>query len=212
MKIRKVLVAALLLVSILALTVASQINPVNNLVSKISQVTPTISLEEREQCTTSFYDEIKPLIGNCVYYNNYTGCLNTSGPNTACSLQQTQINIGCKIGETIITRNTTKCKPDNNFIISINQGTAVLKKQLDYSEWGPCIYEAKNNCLVVTCVSLYDGAHKGKFTDCRGGKSCQRFEICDNSIRTFYKNSREDFVEYDATFYLPRLVLNEVGQ
>ena len=202
MKISKVLVLAILLASILALTVASQ----------ISQITNTISVEEAKTCTTSFYDEVQNVYSNCIYYHNYTSCLNASGPNTACSLKQDTWNFQCKTGEVIIARNTTECKPDNKFAISIDQGTAVLKKQLDYSEWGPCIYQAQNNCLIITCVSRYDGAHKGKFTDCKGGKSCQRFEICDNSIKTLYKNSREDFIEYDATFYLPELALKEVGK
>ena len=65
---------------------------------------------------------------------------------------------------------------------------------------------------MVRWVSLYDGAHKGQFTDCNGGKSCQKFEICDGSIKTFYKNSREGFVADDPSFYLNKLALKEVQE
>jgi len=206
MKIKKVLVLALLIVSVLALTVASQ----------ISQVTSTISVEEVKTCTTNFYNEVQDVYGNYNYYHNYSLCLNTSGPNTDCSLQQDQINFQCKTGEATVTKNTTECKPNDEFIISIDQGAAVLKKQIDFSDWGPCVYAQEaingNSCLVVTCVSLYDGAHKGQFTDCNGGKSCQRFEICDDSVKTLYKNSREDFVADDPSFHLGKLVLTEAAK
>lgn len=155
---------------------------------------------------------MQDVYGDCIYYHNYTDCINTSGPNTDCSLKQDKWNFRCKIGENIVTRNRTECKPDDKFIISIDKGVAVLKKQIDFSDWGPCIYNEENTCLIVTCVSLYDGAHEGQFIDCRGGKSCQKFEICDDSIDVFYKNSREDFVETDPSFYLPKLVLEEVAE
>ncbi len=203
---------------LLSITALSQegLNSIVNIATKSSQITPKISLEEKETCTTAFYEDARDIIGNCAYYDNHTYCSNASGPDTECSFQQTTSNFQCKTGESIIQRNRTECKPDNKFVILIDQGTATLKKQIDYSDWGPCIYAQEsingNSCLVVTCVSLYDGAHLGKFTDCNGGKSCQKFEICENSIRTFYKNSREDFVEYDGSFYLPELGINEAEE
>lgn len=212
MKKIKVFLLIIVIAVLLSITALSQLNPIINIKSKISQITPTINLEETETCKTTFYDEVQNIYDNCIYYNNFTTCLNTSGPNTACSLQQNTWTFQCKTGEVTFLRNTTECKPNKEFIISIDQGTAVLKKQIDYSEWGPCIYNAENSCLIVTCVSNDDGAFKGQFTDCRGGKSCQRFEICDNSIKTFYKNSREDFVENDPSFYLPKLPIKEVAK
>lgn len=202
MKIKKVLVLILLAVSLVAFSVLSQ----------ISQVTDKISIEEKQRCTTNFYDEIQNIYGNCIHYYNYTSCLNSSGPNTACSLQQTQINFTCKTGQLIFTRNTTDCKPLNKFVVSINKGAVVEKKEIDFSAWGACINAIENGCLIVTCVSHEDGAFKGQFTNCKGGKSCQRFEICNNSIRVFYKNSRNEFVESDPTFYIDPLTMKEVGQ
>jgi len=92
MKIKKPIVLAMLLVSVLALTAASE----------ISQVTNAIGVEELQTCTTSFYDEIQPVFGDCIYYHNYTSCLNTSGPNTNCLLKQDKINFKCKTGQLIL--------------------------------------------------------------------------------------------------------------
>mgnify|MGYP001589182513 CR=1 FL=1 len=207
--------AILVMAALVSIGVLSQLSPIIKTVSKIVQITPSISLNESETCTTEFYDEKQQLYNNCIYYHNYTGCLNTSGPNTGCSLQQATWNLQCPKTITV-TKNRTTCEPNDDFIISIDQGAAVLKKQIDFSDWGPCIYSQEtinsNSCLVVTCVSLYDGAHRGQFTDCRGGKTCQRFEICGSNIKTFYKNSREDFVENDPSFYLPKLGIKEVGK
>lgn len=199
MKISKSIIL-FLLIGLLALAVTSQ----------ISQVTSIINVEEQQTCTTSFYDEIQNIYGNCIYYHNYTSCLNTSGPNTGCSLQQTQKNFTCKIGQLTFTRNATECKPLNKFLISINKGAIVEKKEIDFSNWGVCVYDTENDCLIVTCQSIYDGANDGQFHGCTGGTSCQKFQICDNKIKVLYKNSRKDFVMEDPTFYLSELALKEV--
>lgn len=206
-------ITAFVLAILLSAVAISQIspNPITNIITKTKQITPTISLEEKDTCTTEFYDEVQDVYENCIYYYNYTSCLNTTGPNTGCSLQQNTRNSQCKASSITTVKNTTECKA-NELIVSMNQGVATLKKQLDFADWGPCVYEEQNSCLVVTCVSLYDGAHNGQFVDCNGGKSCQRFEICDNSIKALYKNSRDDFIDNDDSFNLPRLAVKEVGE
>lgn len=206
---KKINIIILIFVILLSITALSQLNPITNVINKKNQITTSINLEQNETCTTIFYDEQQEIYNNCIYYDNHTTCLNLSGPDTDCSLSQDSIDTKCKEIITAV-RNKTECKPDDKFIISIDKGTIVLKHQIDFSDWGPCIYKEENNCLIVTCVSLYDGAHKGQFIDCNGGKTCQKFELCDNSIKTFYKNSREDFVEEDPTFHLNKLTIKEV--
>ena len=134
---------------LLSIGVLSQ-SPIFSTITKATQVTSNIWVQEKDTCTTEFYDEVQDTYGDCVYYHNYTSCLNITGPNTGCSLEQSTRNFQCKIGEVTITKNRTECRPNDEFVISIDQGAAVLKKQLDFSEWGPCIYEEQNNCLIVT--------------------------------------------------------------
>lgn len=218
MKKINVFVIMFVIAILLSIAAFSQINPITKLppitdiLSKFDQVTPTISLEEKDICIKEFYDEIQDVYGNCVYYVNVTHCLNSSGPNTGCSIKQNEINYQCKTGEISVTKNRTECKPNDEFLISIDQGAVVLKKQIDFSDWGPCIYEEENSCLIVTCQSMYDGANDGQFHGCKGGTSCQRFEICDNSIKTLFKNSRDNFVEDDPSFYLTELPIVEVSE
>jgi len=207
-----IFVVIFIIAVLLSIFVLSQLSPISSIITNTNKITPTITLQDKETCITEFYDEVQEIYEECVYYYNYTDCLNTSGLNTDCSLKHNTWTFQCKTGEKTVTKERTECKPDNNFIISIDKGTAVLKKQIDFSEWGPCVYEEENNCLIVTCVSNDDGAFKGQFTDCTGGKSCQRFEICDDSIKTLYKNSREDFIEDDPSFYLDKLAIKEVEE
>ena len=221
MKINKVLVLAIFLVSALAITVASQ----------ISQVA-SISIEEKQDCTITYYNQTENVYdyvtrerdayGNCKYFSNFTLCLNTSGPNTDCSAQQRIYNFSCITGKEsyqsyevtdnlIVLKNRTDCHT-NSYLVSVDKGSAIVKKEIDFSSWGACIYNAENNCLIVTCQSIYDGANDGQFHGCKSGTSCQKFIICDDKVQVFYKNSRNDFVAEDPTFHLSKLALKEAGQ
>src|SRR3989338_5681849 len=214
MKMNKALALAILIISLLAITVASQISFNNEEKfekNKVSLINDKIMLEERQECTTSFYETFQDAYEPCPYNVSYTRCLNTSGANTDCLTVNEPTQFVCKTGKISVINNKTDCKANNEFIITIDNGNVILKKQIDSSEWGPCIYDTEKDCLVVTCVSLNDGAHNGQFTDCNGGKTCQRFMICDNEIKVFQKNSGEDFVEEDPSFYLDKLPIKEVG-
>jgi len=202
MKFKKYLVLGLLAIGLLAITVASQ----------ISQVTTSISAEEAKKCNTLFYNEIKPIYGTCTNYYNYTSCLNASGPNTDCSLKQFQENLTCKIGESIVNKNSTQCTT-NSFIVSVDNGAYVDKKEIDFSNWGVCVNSTENNCVAIICGSQHGGsAVNGVFNGCDGGKSCQKFLFCKDSIKVFYKASRNDFVEEDPTFHLSKLGYKEVAK
>ncbi|MDP3765315.1 MAG: hypothetical protein Q8R04_02280 [Nanoarchaeota archaeon] len=203
MNIGKFVVLTISIVGILSLIVASQ----------ISQVTNAISIEESQSCNTIFYDDIQPIYGTCINYINYTSCLNTSGPNTDCSLNQVQLNFSCQTGSLVTPKNLTECKPLNKFILSIDKGAFVDKKEVDFSSWGICINSTENNCSAIICGSLQGGsARNGVFNGCDGGKSCQKFLFCQDGVKILYKASREDFVEEDPTFHLSKLAYKEVGQ
>ncbi|MBI2651225.1 hypothetical protein HYX01_02045 [Candidatus Woesearchaeota archaeon] len=202
MKIIKILVIALS-ITLLALTAASQ----------ISQVSDAITVEEPKACNIIFYDEMKQIFGNCIDYYNYTSCLNTSGASTDCSLNQIQRNFTCVTEEVFIKKNMTECSPLNKFVVSINQGSAIEKKEIDFSSWGVCVNSTENNCLAITCGTLKGGsARNGIFNGCDSGKSCQKFLFCQDKTEILYKASRKDFVQNDPTFHLPSLALKEVGE
>lgn len=194
---------------LLSITALSQLGPLVDAVSKTTQVTPAISLEETSACTTTFHDEVQSVYGSCVYYRNFTSCLNTTGPNTDCLINRTAVNQTCRT-ENAVTRNNTDCKP-SKFVVLIDKGSAAGQKEVDFSSWGVCVNSTENNCLAITCGTLKGGsARNGIFNGCDGGKSCQKFLFCRDSIKVLYKASRDDFVTEDPTFQLHKLEYGEV--
>ena len=201
--------------------------------SQISQVTNVISIEEKQDCIITYYNVTeyiygyvtreRTVYGNCLYYNNYTGCLNTSGPNTNCFPQQSVYNITCIIekeyyqsyeivGNQIVLRNKTDCNTIS-YIVSVNKGSVIERKEVDFSNWGVCVNSTENGCLAITCGTLKGGsARNGIFNGCDGGKSCQKFLFCQDSTKILQKASRDNFVENDPTYHLPELALKGVGQ
>ncbi len=198
----KSIILAILLISLFALTVLSQINQ-----------STTISFNDNKACNTIFYDEKEDVYGNCIYYNNYTTCLNTSGPNTACSINQNQYNFSCKIGQNIIHSNRTECTTPKKFTINISNAVNTKKYDIDFSGWGVCVQSDENNCIAVTCGSQHGGsAVNGVFNGCDGGKSCQKFLFCPDGVKVLYKAASSDFVYEDPTYKLSKLAYKEVGK
>ena len=72
MKKIKIPIVVIVIAVLLSITALSQLSPLANIITKNTQVTPTISLEEKDTCTTTFYDETQDIYGNCIYYHNYT--------------------------------------------------------------------------------------------------------------------------------------------
>lgn len=200
MKINKVIVLVLVICA-LAFAVTSQ-SPQSK-----------ISVEELKACSTNFYDEVQAIFIGCIHYYNYTHCLNSSGPNSDCLLQQNQINSSCRTGETIVTKNSTECKSLGKFIVSFDHDSSIQKKEVDFSNWGVCVSSTENGCLIITCGTLKGGsARNGVFNGCDGGKACQKFLFCQDGIKILQKASRKDFVEADPTYNLPELAVKGVGQ
>ena len=76
--------------------------------------------------------ETQDIFGDCIYYNNYTDCLNTSGINTSCSLKQTTRKFKCKTG----TKQVKICDKVIGFKIG--------KKIINFSKCGiKCTREGK---------------------------------------------------------------------
>lgn len=211
MKISKVLVLVLL-VSVLALATASRSSDVQEFY-KTTYVNDKISFDEKQDCTVSYYNATVNVYNNVSRIRDtYTKCYNAPNQSYYKCANGTETYQSYEvIGSQVVLKNNTNCGRTKSYTISINRKNDAKKFELDFSSWGACVQNIEDECLVVTCVSLYDGAHKGQFTDCKGGKSCQKFRICENEIKVLYKNSWEQFAEEEPTFYLNKLELKEVN-
>ncbi len=198
----------------MGLSIASEKEPdsISKLKTIKNMVSDSLSYERDEVCTTTFHDEMEQIRGMCNHYHNYSTCLNTTGPNTDCTKHQEIRKYPCIVKEQNKRVNATDCEQKEKLNIEVKQKKGLVKKyDLDHSDFGPCKQEKSGDCLIITCVDRYDGAHNGQFVGCRVGQ-CQRFEICPDVIKTYYKNSGKEFVDFDPTFYGKEMKLVEVPQ
>ncbi len=63
MKKINLVIAMSVIAILLSITALSQLSSFTNIISKNTQVTPSISLEEKDTCMTSFYDKTQDVYG-----------------------------------------------------------------------------------------------------------------------------------------------------
>lgn len=202
MKAKKALVLAMLIIGLLAVTVTSQISQ------------NSISSEEKQDCTITFYNETQKTYGNVTRTRDTYGvCFNPSNQSNYLCVNGTESYQNYEVINTnIVLNNTTSCKT-YSYLVSITQGLETKKKEVDFSNWGVCVNSTEDNCLVITCGTLKGGsARNGIFNGCDGGKSCQKFVFCLDNTQVLYKAARGNFVREDPTFQLDKLAYKEVGQ
>lgn len=174
---------------LLVLTILSTITVISAIV-----LDNNVTVNEIQDCTNEFYDATEDVFGyvtrvrnvydNCIYYHNYTLCLNTSGANTDCSQEQLVYNVTCAIGtesyqsyekvsEQIVQKNKTACDK-RAYTIDIAGST----KKINFANAG---YYCSLDANIVTCDSIYDGNGDGK---CKSGETCIKFEITGSGVNT----------------------------
>ena len=112
--------------------------------------------------------------------------------NTSCHENITYIAYRCFKG----TQKVTKVKKEciiNGLIIN----DAIKLNTKDYA----CSHDLEGENIIVLCDSRFDGNGDGK---CSSGESCQKFVINGDKVMQLEKNSREDFIESDESFFLEK--------
>jgi hypothetical protein len=66
-----------------------------------------------------------------------------------------------------------------------------------------CSIEEINNKIVAVCDSKLDGNGDGI---CTSGESCMKFVVDGNAVEKSERNSRDDFIPNDKSFFLERAV------
>ncbi|MBI4453992.1 hypothetical protein HY636_05090 [Candidatus Woesearchaeota archaeon] len=202
MRINKVLILAILLAGIFAITVASQIQG------------DTVSAEEKQDCTVTFYNQTQNIYGYVTRTRDtYGTCYNSANESYYSCVNGTESYQNYEVVDTqAVLKNNTKCQT-SSYVITITKGLSTEKKEVDFSSWGTCVKSTENDCIAITCGTLKGGsARNGIFNGCDNGKSCQKFLFCPDSTQVLYKAARGDFVQEDPTFQLDKLSYKEVGQ
>jgi len=172
---------------------------------KSIQVTDDISLDEIEDCKTTYWDEDIDVYDTCTGQRNMNICADEPS-NTTCSIQSVSYNYTCLTGKETVQKSKEICK-DNEIQIGVDKLIGTDEYKIEYGQWGKCSYTTEGEALVITCDSRFDGDNNGI---CTSGESCTQFRITKDNVQTLVKNSRDDFVANDDTFFLDELELEVV--
>lgn len=173
-------------------------------------VSSQLGVEVSGDCSSVSRTSVEPVYGYVKVNETSWGLCegfyegNESAYEYGCEKGVVEVEKYVKVGEDEVTYTKEICRD-----YSVSAGDTLYR--LDFEDWGACKQEKVNSCVEITCVSKLDGAHNGRFTDCNFGKSCQKFVICENGVKTYYKNSQEGWLENDPTFKIDKLEVQKCG-
>ncbi len=159
----------------------------------IKEETKVISdkVQEVEDCEYISWQEEVSAYGICV--QEYAEVICDDEPlNESCSDVIRKINYTCANGTEIVEKTDKKC--DKKAVL-VND---IVK--VDTSEY-ECSTTEEGNDVVVVCDSKYDGNGDG---ECSSGESCMKFVVDGDKYQKYEKNSRDDFVSSDDSFFLEK--------
>lgn len=181
-----VLIACILIVGAIALTTA-QVNKV--------------SLAQINDCKTVEWETEEPVYGTCQHDYIKTVC-DDYPINKSCHEEKEIREYDCQTGTEKLTNSKEVCEPKALQITKEDTTKITETGKINFKDWGLCSYEKQDTTITVTCDSKYDGNSDGI---CQPGESCTKFVITPETVTRYIKNSREDFVEEDDSFFLNKL-------
>lgn len=188
-----------------ALSIAAYSATITRVSTDSVELTDDISLDKREDCITTFWNEEENVYGTCNAYYNHTVC-EDEPYNTSCYTEELSSDYKCITGTKTVQKSKETCA-DRDMRLTVDTLAGTKEYVLEYGEWGRCSYAKEDEDVIITCDSKRDGNNDGK---CTPGESCIQFRVTKQGVQKYEKNSRIDFVENDDSFFLERLSMEEV--
>lgn len=135
-----------------------------------------------DMCIDEKYNESTPQYGNCTYNADVCDALNTSCHKEARTYT-------CYTGSVSVEKTSKKCKTD---------GYKIGKNKLNTGDY-VCNVSDDVDSTTVVCDSKYDGNGDGI---CTSGESCMKFVVNGNNIDVYKRNSKDEYVKDDPTYFL----------
>ena len=168
--------------------------------NKITNVTDDITVTDTKECNTVFYTEEVDTYGNCTHTYDTTVC-DDEPLNTSCHTEQQSYDYTCKTGANTVQKSKEECA-DKELQVTVTKPGSDDHYNLAYGDWGKCSYAPDGEEAVITCDSKYDGNSDGI---CQSGESCTQFKVSKDGLQKLIKNSEDNFVESDKSFFLEEL-------
>jgi hypothetical protein len=154
-------------------------------------------IEKIEDCVNVTWQEEETIYKRCTGEENITICdeisINQSiTENQTCHSEVSQYEYSCVDKINTIDKSRKDCKT-KAYVIN-------KEVKLDTKGYSCSVSEEKSD-KVLLCDSIYDGNGDGI---CTSGESCLKFIIKGKTFKKLEKNSRDDFIEDDRSFFLQR--------
>jgi len=157
--------------------------------SELTQVIPGV--EVRQDCRNITWEEEEDVYGICS--EDYLVTLCDDEPlNTSCSEVTKQHEYSCYQGQENIQKTKQECQTTGYVINNV--------VDIDTSMYSCSTTEEGEN-IVLLCDSKFDGNGDGI---CTSGESCQKFVVNNNNFEAYEKNSKENFMLEDNSFFIDR--------
>ncbi|MBU0757619.1 MAG: hypothetical protein KKF44_06120 [Nanoarchaeota archaeon] len=160
------------------------------IISENLRTTQLSQVKAYQDCTPVLYDEKQEIFGTCNRDVTETIC---NEDNSSCSDKTTSEKYDCILDTEIITKSKEVCAEPTSYVI--NDAVKLLTK--DYV----CDSFQEDKSIIIICDSIYDGNGNG---ECTSGESCMKFVVTGKEIKQYEKNSRNDFVTTDLSFFLDK--------
>lgn len=146
-------------------------------------------MQRIQVCKQVTWDEHAPIYSNCTTTYNQTNC-SDAPVNKSCTTVQNSFTYSCINGSATVTKQRQDCA---------TTGFMVSGKFINTTDYRCAV--TTDGKEFVTCDSIYDGNGDGI---CTSGESCIQFGIVGNYIVRKERNSQDQFVDSDNSFFLPR--------
>lgn len=179
------------IVLILCLVLAFSVIAIANKVVSEETVRVSDKVKEVGDCQTFSWQEEENTFGVCTREISEIVC-DDAPINESCHNETREMSYNCVNGTKTAEKTSKNCK-QKGFLIN-----DVVKLNTQEYE---CSTQEENDKVIVVCDSRFDGNGDGI---CTSGESCVKFIIGGDKVQQYEKNSRDDFIETDESFFLER--------
>ena len=147
----------------------------------------TANVDRNEECRVETWQEDLHIWNDCSLNRTIRDC---SDPplNESCTEHQEFLEQSCYVRTEKINKSREICKV-TDYVVNDIVKISADRYTCSVSEDGK---------IYITCDSKYDGNGNGI---CTPGESCIQFGIVGSSVQQKFRNSQEEFVDYDASFF-----------
>ncbi|MBI4738196.1 hypothetical protein HY772_01315 [Candidatus Woesearchaeota archaeon] len=156
--------------------------------SSAGGIVESLRVQKIDYCANTSWLENQTLYGNCTNERVWQVC-DDAPLNLSCQWFSENYTRTCTVGYKTVAKMDSVCHT-----------TDVIADKIKFAvENYGCSTQEDGTNVIVVCDSKYDGNGDGV---CQSGESCLKYVVNGNTYEKFEKNSRDDFVASDKSFFV----------